>query len=229
VILKSAMSLDGRTAMASGESFWITGPEARAQVQVLRAQSDAIITGRGTVKQDDPNLNVRDEKICALPFFKQPKRIVLDSNGQCHEAKLFKAEGESWLVTAQTHPTDAEGKISLPELLAWLAELPCNQVMVEAGAVLSAAFLKAGLVDEWHVFIAPKIMGSSARPLCDVSMDTMAEAQGLSLSSVTTLGQDLYCIFVPLPSLRGGTLTKQSSPNVSIFGTGLLRRSTSSQ
>jgi diaminohydroxyphosphoribosylaminopyrimidine deaminase / 5-amino-6-(5-phosphoribosylamino)uracil reductase len=195
VILKSAMSLDGRTAMASGESFWITGPQARAQVQVLRAQSDAIITGRGTVEQDDPNLNVRDEKICALPFFKQPKRIVLDSTGQIGEAKLFESEGESYRVTAKTHPTDAQGQISLPALLTWLNNMPCNQVMVEAGAILSAAFLKAGLVDEWHVFIAPKIMGSSARPLCDLSVDRMAQAQGLSLSSVKTLGEDMYCIF----------------------------------
>jgi len=202
VILKSAMSLDGRTAMRSGESFWITGPEARAQVQVLRAQSDAIITGRGTVEQDDPNLNVRDETICALPFFKQPKRIVLDSKGQLNKAKLFELEGESWRVTAESHPTDSEGQISLPALLNWLNTMPCNQVMVEAGAILSAAFLKAGLVDEWHVFIAPKIMGNTARPLCDLSIDTMAQTQGLSLRSSQPLGQDLYCIFEVLYTIH---------------------------
>lgn len=190
VILKSAMSLDGRTAMQNGESKWITGPRARAQVQRLRASSDAIITGRGTLEQDDPSLNVRDEKICALPFFKQPKRLVLDSHG-----KIKKTQFET--VTKESHALNPEGQIALPELLSWLAESPCNQVMVEAGAVLSAAFLKAGLVDEWHVFIAPKIMGKTARPLCDFSLDTMAQAMNFQVSSLTLLGEDLYGVFVP--------------------------------
>lgn len=203
VIAKSAMSLDGRTAMASGESVWITGPEARAQVQLLRAASDAVITGRGTVQIDDPNLRVRDETILALPHFKQPKRIVLDSQGAIAQAKLRDLDGEAWHVTAgaqsswknhQVLPA-VNGKISLPDLLSWLQALPCNQVMVEAGAILTGAFLQAGLVDEWHVFIAPKLMGNRARPLCDFGMDTMAEAKGLELQAVNTVGQDLHCIY----------------------------------
>jgi diaminohydroxyphosphoribosylaminopyrimidine deaminase/5-amino-6-(5-phosphoribosylamino)uracil reductase len=187
VIVKSAISLDGRTAMASGESFWITGPAARAQVQVLRAQCDVIITGRGTVEMDDPQLNVRDEKIVNQPHFKQPKRIVLDSQGKIKQAKCF--EGDFEQVTSQ------EGRVSLPDLINRLGRDACNQVMVEAGAVLTGAFLKSGLVDEWHVFIAPKIMGSSARPLCDLQISTMADAQGLTLMSSRTIGEDLYCIY----------------------------------
>jgi diaminohydroxyphosphoribosylaminopyrimidine deaminase/5-amino-6-(5-phosphoribosylamino)uracil reductase len=187
VIVKSAMSLDGRTAMESGESFWITGPAARAQVQVLRAQCDAIITGRGTVEIDDPQLNVRDEAIVKQSHFKQPKRIVLDSQGKIKQAKCF--EGEFEQVTSR------EGRVSLPDLLNRLAQMPCNQVMVEAGAVLTGAFLKSGLVDEWHVFIAPKLMGSSARPLCDMQISTMADSLGLTLASSRTIGEDLYCIY----------------------------------
>lgn len=209
VIAKSAMSLDGRTAMASGESFWITGPAARAQVQILRAQSDVILTGRGTVEIDDPNLNVRDENITQLQNFKQPKRVVLDSKGQIKKAKLIDLEGETWHVTAGA-PSDwknhvvmpqVDGQISLSDLLDWLVTLNCNQVMVEAGAVLTGAFLKAGLVDEWHVFIAPKLMGSKARPLCDMPLETMAETYGLSLLSANTVGEDLHCVFVGAQSV----------------------------
>lgn len=203
VVLKSAMSLDGRTAMASGESIWITGPQARAQVQVLRAQSDAIITGRGTVEHDDPALNVRDETIISKQNFKQPKRIVLDAQGKIKEAKLKNLEGEAWQVITQGKsdwpysklmPEDA-GQVSLPALLEWLGSLPCNQVMVEAGAVLSGAFLKANLVDEWQVFIAPKLMGHLARPLCEIPIHHMAETLGLNLISVQPIGDDLHCIF----------------------------------
>lgn len=203
VILKSAMSLDGRTAMESGESVWITGPVSRAHVQVLRAQSDAIITGRGTVEVDNPNLNVRDENITGQPNFKQPKRIVLDSQGKIKQAKLTELEGESWHVTTgadsawQNHVVmpDENGQVALQPLLAWLQGMSCNQVMVEAGAILAGRFLKERLVDEWHVFIAPKIMGSRARPLCDMQMDTMAQAYGLTLMSTRLSGDDIYCIF----------------------------------
>jgi diaminohydroxyphosphoribosylaminopyrimidine deaminase/5-amino-6-(5-phosphoribosylamino)uracil reductase len=203
VIAKSAMSLDGRTAMASGESFWITGPEARAQVQLLRAASDAVISGRGTVQIDDPALTVRDEAINALPHFKQPKRIILDSQGAITQAKLMNLEGEAWQVTTGAQSTwknhhtlpAVKGQVSLPDLLTWLHAMPCNQVMVEAGAVLTGAFLEAGLVDEWHVFIAPKLLGSRARPLCGFGIDTMAEAKGLELQAVNRVGQDLHCIY----------------------------------
>lgn len=203
VILKSAMSLDGRTAMATGESEWITGEPARAEVQRLRAQCDAVITGRGTVQTDDPSLNVRDESITGLPNFKQPKRVVLDSHGKITHAKLQTLPGESWHVTtgAASHwenhvvlAAQAE-KVSLPALITWLGAMPCNQVLVEAGASLAAEFLKAGLVDEWHVFIAPKLMGSQARPLCDLSLDSMAQTYGLKLMSVKVVGDDMYCIF----------------------------------
>lgn len=203
VLLKSAMSLDGRTALASGESKWITGPGARAQVQALRAHCDAVITGRGTVSQDDPSLNVRDENITALPHFKQPKRIVLDSQAQIKSAKLFSLEGEAWQVSTsavgswQHHKQlpEQDGQVSLPALLDWCHSLSCNQVMVEAGAVLAGAFLKAGLVDEWHVFIAPKIMGAAGKPLCDMQVDTMGKAYGLTLMSVKPIGEDIYCVF----------------------------------
>lgn len=203
VILKSAMSLDGRTAMESGESMWITGPRARAHVQHLRAQSDAIVTGRGTIEQDDPSLTVRDETIIHQQHFKQPKRVVLDSQARLREPKIKDLAGETWHVTTQgkSHwknqvqlPSE-KGQVSLPELLKWLHTQQCQQVMVEAGAQLTGAFLKSGLVDEWHVFIAPKIMGSRARPLCELPLDHMAESLGLNLISSNMVGEDLYCIY----------------------------------
>lgn len=203
VILKSAMSLDGRTAMESGESKWITSEAARAQVQILRAQSDAVITGRGTVEMDNPNLNVRDENIMRQKGFKQPRRIVLDSQGRIKQAKLTALDGEAWHVTTGAHSAwenhvvmpEKAGQLDLQALLQWLHCMPCNQVMVEAGATLAGRFLQEGLLDEWHVFIAPKIMGSHARPLCDMHIKEMAQANGLTLVSAKPLGEDLYCIF----------------------------------
>lgn len=185
VVMKSAMSLDGRTAMQNGESKWITGEASRQEVQLLRAMSDAIITGRGTVMADNPSLNVRDEKIVSNHYFKQPKRIVLDSRGETNGAKIYELPGESRLEKTK----------NLHDLLKALHEDNCNQVMVEAGATLSGAFLKENLVDEWHVFIAPKILGNSAKPLCNIDFERMGDVYGLTLTSVEMSGQDMHCIF----------------------------------
>lgn len=209
VRVKSAMSLDGRTAMASGESKWITGPAARGDVQRWRARSGAVITGIETVLRDDPSLNVRAEEL-KLPngaevAERQPLRVILDSAGRLPaSARILQVPGEVLVVNAgraaplsgtearleQIQLRDASGRIDLRGLLGRLAERDCNEVLVEAGATLSGAFLQQGLVDQMIVYLAPKLLGSSARPLFDLPLDTMAAQLGLQIAEIRAVGQD---------------------------------------
>ncbi|MCW8195200.1 bifunctional diaminohydroxyphosphoribosylaminopyrimidine deaminase/5-amino-6-(5-phosphoribosylamino)uracil reductase RibD [Proteobacteria bacterium 005FR1] len=209
VRIKSAMSLDGRTAMASGESKWITGPAARAEVQRLRARSNAVITGIETVLRDDPSLNVRAAELnlpnAELIAERQPLRVVLDSAGRLPaSAQILRVPGEllvvSAVATAPLPQTRAEvtqlvlagnsGRIDLRKLLQLLAERQCNEVLVEAGATLTGQFLQQGLLDELVVYMAPKLLGSSARPLFNMPLETMAAQLGLKISDVRAIGQD---------------------------------------
>lgn len=208
VRVKQAISLDGRTAMASGESFWITGAAAREDVQRLRARSCAIVTGIGTLLADNPSLTVRDDEWrlgrYASDWVRQPLRVVLDSNGQADkQAKLFSASGDTLVVTA----TDAaqqrlqqqginsialgqSGGVNLTALLDELARRQCNEVLVEAGASLSSGFVEAGLVDELIVYQAPVLLGQKARPMLALDIDTMANKRSLRLLERRALGDD---------------------------------------
>lgn len=213
VRIKLAMSVDGRTAMDSGESQWITGPAARSDVQKLRARSSAIVTGVGTVLHDDPSMTVRAEQLglasckyvsTADIVRRQPLRVVLDSAFKTPAtAKIVNLPGETWLVGAQPLPAQGignaelktlagnDGHIDLAELLKELAASGCNEVLVEAGAVLSGAFLQAGLVDEMVIYMAPKLLGSSARPLMMLpGMEKMADQIGLDIRDVRSVGDD---------------------------------------
>ncbi|MFL0798237.1 MAG: bifunctional diaminohydroxyphosphoribosylaminopyrimidine deaminase/5-amino-6-(5-phosphoribosylamino)uracil reductase RibD [Cellvibrionaceae bacterium] len=227
---KSAMSVDGRTAMASGESKWITGANARADVQRLRARSCAVITGVGTVIHDNPSLNVRADET-GLPTAdaqaaaaSQPLRVVVDSQLKTPpESMLFKvgsAEGAPVLVVC-THRDEAraqvlEGmgvevielpgkhghltgpnKVDLVALLDELAQRGCNEILVEAGAGLSGAFLRLGLVDELWIYMAQVLMGSSARPLFELPVDTMSCKLLLSWKDMRKVGDDLRIIAIP--------------------------------
>src|SRR5690606_2677443 len=218
---KLAMSLDGRTAMASGESVWITGSAARRDVQRLRARSSAIITGVGTVEHDNPSLTVREAELdlanAAEVAQRQPLRVVLDRRLRVDPAaKLLDLPGNTLLVCGaegrsrraaverdrvQVMELPArDGQLDLDQLLAELAKLECNEVMIEAGATLSGAFMRAGLVDELWIYMAPKLMGSSARPLLDMpEIGKMAEALNLKLQDVSPIGQDLRLIYSPVP------------------------------
>lgn len=211
VVMKSAMSLDGRTSMASGESRWITGPKARETVHRLRAQSDAVITGIETVLADAPALTVRLDEITQTPHFKQPMRIILDSRLRIPlDAPLFEHDAPVLIVTceadagkigalekkgAQVLVLDSDRQVPLADLMTWCHEQGMIQVMVESGPTLQAAFLAADLVDDWHVFIAPKLMGSSARPLCQLPLETMAQSHQLVMTASSPVGDDLHCIF----------------------------------
>ena len=212
VRLKLATSIDGRTAMASGESQWITGPEARADVQRLRARSSAVITGVGSVLQDDSALTVRDEQLPAsvLPLTegRQPLRVVLDSRGRLPvSAKMLSLPGRTLQVVAtngcesiegaeQIQMANTQGRIDLPQLLNYLAETEsCNEVLVECGAQLAGAMLEAGLVDELVHYMAPKLMGSQARPLAQLALTEMSQAIEMKLKDVRQFGQDLRMIW----------------------------------
>lgn len=209
VVAKTAVSVDGRTAMASGESQWITGAEARAEVQRLRAQSDAVITGSGTVLHDDPSMNVRAQDFIENPHFEQPLRVVVDSKQQVQpQARLFQQKGACWIVAGQAAKasfqeafpdhvqrrlatTTDDGFVDLPELLKQLANEGINEVLLEAGSNLLGAFLHQDLVDELVVFMAPKLLGSMARPMANLPFNRMNQAINLEFKDVRQIGQDL--------------------------------------
>jgi diaminohydroxyphosphoribosylaminopyrimidine deaminase/5-amino-6-(5-phosphoribosylamino)uracil reductase len=203
---KLAMSLDGRTAMASGESKWITGSEAREDVQRLRARSCAIITGIGTVLADDPNLTVR----FPLPGGRerQPLRVVLDPRLSMPESsRLLQQPGGVLVVTAcdettARHRLERAGaevvylpqgldRVDLEGTLRLLAERQVNEVLVETGATLSGAMLQAGLIDELVIYMAPLLMGDAARGLFRLpGMERMEQRIELNITDLRAVGKD---------------------------------------
>lgn len=212
VTVKIATSLDGRTAMASGESQWITGAAARRDVQRLRAASDAIVTGIGTVLQDDPSLNVRAEEL-DLPEAdaiagQQPLRVVVDSAGRLPAtAKLLTLGGAILQVSAQPAPalqgvenqvlSGGTGEVDLAALLLELGRRGYNEVLVEAGARLAGAFVAAGLADRLVVYMAARLLGSEARPLLTLPLDTMAAAVDLTITDIRAIGNDWRILCEP--------------------------------
>ncbi|WP_314189994.1 bifunctional diaminohydroxyphosphoribosylaminopyrimidine deaminase/5-amino-6-(5-phosphoribosylamino)uracil reductase RibD [Yersinia massiliensis] len=210
--LKMAASLDGRTAMASGESQWITSPQARQDVQRFRAESAAILSTSATVLADDPSLTVRwdelDIETQALypqDTVRQPVRIILDSNNRVTpQHKVIQQEGPCWLARVeadeQLWPANVE-QILLPRhgngvdlvlLMMQLGKRQINSVWVEAGPQLAGALLQAGVVDELIVYIAPKLLGSDARGLCELAgLTSLAQAPEFVFSDVRQVGPDL--------------------------------------
>jgi diaminohydroxyphosphoribosylaminopyrimidine deaminase/5-amino-6-(5-phosphoribosylamino)uracil reductase len=182
VRLKLGMSLDGRTALASGASRWITGEAARADVQHWRARSSAILTGIGTVLADNPRLSVR----AAGAEPRQPLRVVLDALLRTPpQARLFESPGVVLLFTSShdrarravleargarvEHLADGgDGRLDLARMLARLAELEVNEVHVEAGATLAGSLVRSGLVDELLLYVAPILLGPQARALVEL-------------------------------------------------------------
>lgn len=220
VRLKLAMSVDGRTAMASGESQWITGAEARSDVQRLRARSSAVVTGINSILVDDSSLTVRANEL-NLPEAgeiakRQPRRVVLDSQLRLPlEAKILRQPGTTSIHTLNSssvrrmaleqtgaevvaYPTSGS-RLDLRAVLKYLAlEDQCNEVLVECGATLAGSFIAAGLVDELVTYVAPKLLGSDARPLLRLPLSRMAEQISLQLEDVSRLGDDLRLTWHPL-------------------------------
>ena len=198
VRLKVASSLDGRTAMASGESKWITGAVARQDVQHWRAISGVVITGIQTVLADDCELNVRHLDGFDLAAVVQPKRIVLDRQARLPISAQILQNPETVMVMTPFRQDLADlGVIQFaPQPLDQLLQQLCQQhqiydVLVEAGATLSTAFLQQGLVDEMISYVAPTLLGQTARPLFSAEFNRMAEQFRFQLLDVTQLGQDI--------------------------------------
>ena len=205
VRLKVASSLDGRTAMASGESKWITGTAARADVQHWRAISAAVLTGIDTVLADDCLLNVRHlAGVDDTHSVVQPKRIILDRQGRLPLSAQILQQPETVMVMG---PYRAElaalGVIQLAvqPLATLLAQLvqqhQIYDVLVEAGATLSTAFLQEGWVDEVISYVAPTLLGRSARTMFNAEFEQMAEQLRFKLYDVTQLGDDVRLRLIP--------------------------------
>ena len=214
VRIKMAMSLDGRTAMASGESQWITGAAARQDVQLLRARSSAILTGIGTVLSDDPSMNVRlSAEALQVDEVRQPLRVVLDSSLHFPaKAKIAEAGGEVLVMSTVKAETENQhcrfvqvaeknGLVDLRAALQYLAAHEVNEVHVEAGAILSGAFLQQQLADEIVVYMAPHIMGDEAKGLFALpGLTQMKDRISLDIQDVRMLGKDLRIIAKPVYS-----------------------------
>ena len=194
VRLKIATSLDGRTAMASGESKWITSTAAREDVQKLRAQSGAIITGSETVITDNPQLNVRSEQL-DVPTEKipNPKIVILDRR------QRLKHSLQSEYQLCQHPDTIYWNEDDLSALLAKLvSEHQCYDVLVEAGASVAGSFLSQQLVDELIVYQAPCLLGDQARPMVDFNPISLAQQLRFDIESHQQLGPDLKLTLLPL-------------------------------
>jgi diaminohydroxyphosphoribosylaminopyrimidine deaminase/5-amino-6-(5-phosphoribosylamino)uracil reductase len=209
--VKLAMSLDGRTAMASGDSKWISGDASRRDVMRWRARAGALLTGAGTVLADDPQLTVRFDESDADTEFVAPLRVVLDP-GLATVARDRVREGDA--PTLYIHAPDAkpsreftamrawvpmrQGRLDLPAVLRVLHERQINEVQVEAGATLAGAWLQTGLVDEVLLYIAPVLLGERARPLFDgLRIDEMADKFKMNVVDSRRIGDDLRVLLRP--------------------------------
>ncbi|WP_075881405.1 bifunctional diaminohydroxyphosphoribosylaminopyrimidine deaminase/5-amino-6-(5-phosphoribosylamino)uracil reductase RibD [Vreelandella massiliensis] len=223
VRLKMAMSLDGRTAMGSGESQWITGPEARCHVQRLRARASAVLTGVESIIMDDSRLTLRAEQL-QLPdaetiVQRQPLRVVLDTRLRMPlAAACLAAPGRTLILTTAAHSPDKRdkleqagaevrvlpaaegGRIDLRALLTWLAENEqVNELLVETGATLAGAMLAAEVVDEMQLFVAPTLLGGDARPLFALpGLSKMADQRRLTIHDIRAVGHDWRIIAAPV-------------------------------
>ena len=216
VRLKLACSIDGGIAMASGESQWITGPPARADVQRLRARSGAILTGIGTVLSDDPSLNVRATDLDTGGL--QPIRVVLDSNLRAPLAAGMLALPGTTLLCCTGAPPGSQGqalqsanaevmsfsavggRVDADEVLQELAVRGVNEVLVEAGPGLAGHLLERDLVDELVIYQAPHIMGSQTMGMVNApSWTSLADRQSLTITDVRRIGGDTRITATPQP------------------------------
>jgi diaminohydroxyphosphoribosylaminopyrimidine deaminase/5-amino-6-(5-phosphoribosylamino)uracil reductase len=200
---KIATSLDGRTALASGESRWITGAAARDDGHAWRARACAILTGVGTVLHDDPQLNVR-----AVATTRQPLKVIVDRNGDVPPGAKILYGGPSLIVTAGARnpawPVDADvlalpdqnARVDLHALMRELAGRGINELHVEAGAKLNGALLRAGLIDELLVYVAGTLIGDPARGMFELPepLPTLAARTRLQWKSIDRVGEDLRIV-----------------------------------
>jgi len=205
--LKIAASLDGKTALANGQSQWITGPDARRHAHGWRARSCALLTGIGTVRDDNPRLNVRDGVGGDTP--RQPLRVVVDSRLEISPAAAILAGGSCLIACAVDHPEKAaqlralgaeivvlpntQGKVDLPALLQELGRRGINEVMAEAGLKLNGSLLRENCVDELLIYQAPVLLGDGARGMADFgNLSELAAAKRLKIVECRPVGADFF-------------------------------------
>ncbi len=205
--LKMAASLDGRTALQSGASQWLTGRAARQDGHRWRARACAILTGIGTVRHDDPQLNVRGVEAAGEPL-RQPLKVVVDSRLNLPPAARLLKEGKVLVAAALAEPARVsalqrlgaevvclpgdDGRVDLPALCAQLAQRGINELHVEAGPTLGGALLEAALVDECLLYLAPCLLGDTARGLFRLPLlDSLDKRTRLSICDLRMVGSDL--------------------------------------
>lgn len=212
LIVKLGASLDGRTALANGASRWITSEAARADVQRLRASASAVLTGIGTIIADDPQLNVRDERIDMAG--RALLRVVVDSRLRINaSARIFSSGGPVLVATGAndpasieplravaevvTLPLDESGRVDLQQLMVELGRRECNDVLVEAGPRLAGRFLALDLCDELVVYFAPRVLGSDARPMFDLpALQKLEDSLQFRVQGAELIGPDLKVTFL---------------------------------
>ena len=209
---KLAVSLDGRTALANGKSQWITSAAARSDVHRWRARSSAVLTGSGTIVDDDPSLDARREEagIDAALGIKQPLRVVVDARLKTPAgAKTLSRPGEVLVLTSRALDDSQAAALraagarvervagnaehcDLRAVIEHLGSLEINDVWVEAGAGLNGALLREGLIDELIIYMAPRLLGASARGMFEIpALESLADGYGLSFDDVRRIGGDL--------------------------------------
>lgn len=187
VTWKVASTLDGRVAADDGSSRWVTGEESRAQVHQLRAEVDAVVIGTVTALVDDPSLTVRDAR--GVPAGRQPMRVVMGRREIPAGAAL-----RDGLAPLRTFPTESPA-----EVLADLATQDVQHVLLEGGPTLASAFLRAGLVDRFVWYLAPKLLGSGAPAVGDLGVPDIGSAMRLQITGITRVGQDVRVDGTMLP------------------------------
>jgi len=207
VRVKAAASLDGHTALPNGSSQWITQEAARADGHAWRARASALLTGVGTVLVDNPQLDVR-----SVDTPRQPALVVLDSQLRTPpDARIFDADRPVWIYTARADDQhraalearganvrtlpDLQGRVDLSAMMNDLGQREVNELHVEAGHRINGALMRAGLIDEWLLYLAPLLMGAGAglasEPFAGGPLTSLADATALTFESVTPLGPDL--------------------------------------
>ena len=192
---KIAMSLDGRVAMRSGESKWITSEASRADVQILRSQNQAILSGSGTILNDNPMLTVRNKKLQSKPL-----RVIIDSSNSITDKslKIFSSDSETLILNPTNSKILKNGKIDLKSALIKLGEMGINNVLLEAGSGLNAAMMESSLIDEFIIYTAPVILGSDAQAMMELPFKKMSEKISLNILELTQVANDLKIRAKPL-------------------------------
>ena len=192
---KIAMSLDGRVAMRSGESKWITSEASRADVQILRSQNQAILTGSGTILNDNPMLTVRNKKLQSKPL-----RVIIDSSNSIKDKSLniFSSDSETLILNPTNSKILKNGKIDLKSALIKLGEMGINNVLLESGSGLNGAMMESNLIDEFIIYTAPVILGSDAQAMMELPFKKMSEKISLNILELTQVANDLKIRAKPL-------------------------------